>query len=272
MDRKTEMEAVSLGLTGVANARRVAGYPAAGGRKVRGERLLRTGALGGASAEDLQRLIRYQVKYVVDFRTSFEKAGAPDPEIPGAVHLDIPILEESGDSAAGAAAAGGMADPAKAILQYALSGKLENLYLDMAMSAFSQQGFKRFFDLLLDCREGAVLWHCTAARTGRGWRDICCSIPSGCWKRTVWKIPSLQPFFAGQHRGDGPDGGQRGLHRGGTGCRPEPGRCQSGLPPKGPRRHPGAVRVAGPLSGGADRAGCGEGPGAAGRVSGVKSA
>ena len=209
MDRKTEMEAVSLGLTGVANARRVAGYPAAGGRKVRGERLLRTGALGGASAEDLQRLIRYQVKYVVDFRTSFEKAGAPDPEIPGAVHLDIPILEESGDSAAGAAAAGGMADPAKAILQYALSGKLENLYLDMAMSAFSQQGFKRFFDLLLDCREGAVLWHCTggkdrtccwtagkerssgtapAARTGRGWRDICCSIPSGCRKRTVWKI------------------------------------------------------------------------------------
>ena len=68
MDRKTEMEAVSLGLTGVANARRVAGYPAAGGRKVKGERLLRTGALGGASAEDLQRLIRYQVKYVVDFR------------------------------------------------------------------------------------------------------------------------------------------------------------------------------------------------------------
>ena len=168
MDRKTEMEAVSLGLTGVANARRVAGYPAAGGRKVRGERLLRTGALGGASAEDLQRLIRYQVKYVVDFRTSFEKAGAPDPEIPGAVHLDIPILEESGDSAAGAAAAGGMADPAKAILQYALSGKLENLYLDMAMSAFSQQGFKRFFDLLLDCREGAVLWHCTGGKDRTG--------------------------------------------------------------------------------------------------------
>ena len=168
MDRKTEMEAVELGLTGVANARRVAGYPAAGGRKVRGERLLRTGALGGASAEDLQRLIRYQVKYVVDFRTSFEKAGAPDLEIPGAVHLDIPILEESGDSAAGAAAAGGMADPAKAILQYALSGKLENLYLDMAMSAFSQQGFKRFFDLLLDCREGAVLWHCTGGKDRTG--------------------------------------------------------------------------------------------------------
>ena len=30
MDRKTEMEAVELGLTGVANARWIAGYPAAG--------------------------------------------------------------------------------------------------------------------------------------------------------------------------------------------------------------------------------------------------
>lgn len=169
MDRKTEMEAVSLGLTGVANARRVAGYPAAGGRKVRGERLLRTGALGGATAEDLERLAgQYRVQYVVDFRSAFERGNALDPEIPGAVHLDIPLLEESGDSAAGAAAAGGMADPAKAILQYALSGKLENLYLDMAMSEFSQQGFKRFFDLLLDCREGAVLWHCTGGKDRTG--------------------------------------------------------------------------------------------------------
>ena len=154
--------------------------------------------------------------------------------------------------------------PAKAILQYALSGKLENLYLDMAMSEFSQQGFKRFFDLLLDCREGAVLWHCTRARTGRGWRDICCSIPSGRWKRTVWKISFSPTAFC------------RTASRRWTGWRPEraaprhatrppsgAGRCQSGLLQKGPRRHPGAVRVAGPLSGRADRAGCGEGPGAA---------
>ena len=55
MDRKTEMEAVELGLTGVANARRIAGYPAAGGRKVRGEtaaphRRPRRGLRGGFGA------------------------------------------------------------------------------------------------------------------------------------------------------------------------------------------------------------------------------
>lgn len=168
MDRKTEMEAVSLGLTGVANARWVAGYPAAGGRKVRGERLLRTGALGGATAEDLERLIQYQVKYVVDFRSGFERMNAPDPEIPGAVHLDIPLLEEMNGAASNAAAAGGMADPAKAIFQYAISGKLENYYLDMAMSKVTQQGLERFFAVLLDCRDGAVLWHCTAGKDRTG--------------------------------------------------------------------------------------------------------
>lgn len=169
MDRKTEMEAVSLGFTGVANARRVAGYPAAGGRKVRGERLLRTGALGGASAEDLELLAgRYRVKYVVDFRSAFERMNAPDPEILGAVHLDIPLLEETNGAASNAAAAGGMADPAKAIFQYAISGKLENYYLDMAMRTVTQRGLKRFFAVLLDCREGAVLWHCTGGKDRTG--------------------------------------------------------------------------------------------------------
>ena len=255
MDRKTEMEAVSLGLTGVANARRIAGYPAAGGRKVKGERLLRTGALGGASAEDLQRLIRYQVKYVVDFRTSFEKAGAPDPEIPGAVHLDIPILEESGDSAAGGSRCGrdgrpGEGDPP--VRPFREVGKPLSGYGD---ECFFQQGFKRFFDLLLDCREGAVLWHCTGGKDRTGAGGISAALyPRGAGSGLYGRFPPLQPFFAGQHRGDGPDGGQRGLHRGGTGCRPEPGWCQRGLSPKGPRRHPGAVRVAGPLSGRADRA------------------
>lgn len=169
MDRKTEMEAVGLGLTGVANARRVAGYPAAGGRKVRGERLLRTGALGGASAEDLQRLAgRYRVQYVVDFRSAFERENAPDPEISGATHLDIPLLEETDGAVFNAAAAGGMADPVKAIFQYAFSGKLENYYLDMAMSEVTQRGLKRFFAVLLDCRDGAVLWHCTAGKDRTG--------------------------------------------------------------------------------------------------------
>ena len=56
MNNIVTMENQSLGLQGIPNARQLGGYTAADGRKVRRDVLLRTGALGKGTAEDLQKL------------------------------------------------------------------------------------------------------------------------------------------------------------------------------------------------------------------------
>lgn len=52
------------------------------------------------------------------------------------------------------------------------SGKIRiaDMYVDIVMNPVSMRGYSQFFDCLLEHKEGAVLWHCSAGkdRTGLG--------------------------------------------------------------------------------------------------------
>ncbi|MCH1981294.1 tyrosine-protein phosphatase [Ruminococcus sp. OA3] len=153
------------------NARQLGGYRCADGRRIKDGVLLRSGKLSGATEEDIQLLTgRYHLKKVIDLRMSDECREAPDPDIPGVKYFPIGLMQENrNDHEVHEMTGMYTKDPARAVLQMALSGLMNgNMYLGLAFDTYSQAGFKKFFQILLDYEDGAVLFHCTGGKDRAG--------------------------------------------------------------------------------------------------------
>lgn len=161
-----------LKLKSIPNARQLGGYRAADGRRVRSGLLLRSGALSGASQSDLDRLRgEYALGTVVDLRTPRETAENPDPIIPGVAYHALPVMgEDSGNQQAVVEIYRRFPDePGKAWVEMVRSGALaQDMYTCFFDCAQSATAFRRFFEILLTQREGAVLWHCTGGKDRAG--------------------------------------------------------------------------------------------------------
>ena len=158
---------------GIDNARQLGGYTGADGRKVRQNVLIRTAGINDISDETAEKLAsEYNVKYVVDFRMGYERDAAPDKEIPGAANEWISVYEPDMtdpvlvDMMNKMAEAGD--DSFQKSIEYAKTGRLKDLYTEILFSESGQKGYAKFFDILLDNRDGAVLWHCTYGKDRTG--------------------------------------------------------------------------------------------------------
>ena len=121
-------EITRIPLEGLHNTRDLGGFETADGRKIRPRRLIRSGQLSGMTEKDKQVLTEdYGLRTDVDFRTGQERTEAPDPRLPGVAYVENPILS------------------------------------DQAIGITREQ-YRKFFGILLDQKEGAVLWHCSAGK------------------------------------------------------------------------------------------------------------
>ena len=158
-------------LQNLDNTRDLGGTKTADGRTIADGMLIRSGHLHDAGADDIAYLTGH-VGLIVDFRTENERAGKPDPDIPGTEYLHLPIIESlaagisrdiESDEDAFTMVAG---DPDKA-RQYMM-----NTYLIFVTNKYSISQYRRFVDLLLQEREKAVLWHCTAGKDRAGFASV----------------------------------------------------------------------------------------------------
>lgn len=181
------MELKSIGLRQVGNARQLGGYIGADGRRIKENILLRTGKLADAAKEDIQRLCGdFHLTEVVDFRSSFERDAAPDPEMDGVKNYHLGILDETAKENAGmAAAAAGGAFSLDEAMEFIKGGAVENMYVDIATSQYSQQGYAQFLKILLNHEEGAVLWHCTAGKDRAGFGSVLVLAALGVERGTI---------------------------------------------------------------------------------------
>lgn len=158
-----------IGLRGVHNCRDLGGLPASGTKVIASRRLIRSGELGDATKADAAQLQGEDLRLVVDFRTDDERAHSPEPEklLPGVKFVHIPVVTAS---ALGVTHEGGLAGLVHEGLEYEHDalGKMVKLYQGIVLSKEGQQGYGRFFQLLLDQEEGSVLWHCTAGKDRTG--------------------------------------------------------------------------------------------------------
>lgn len=170
------MDAHSIRLTGVGNARELGGYASADGRTVRRGVLLRTAALGNATEDDLQRLREvYHLSVVIDLRSSQETASAPDPEIAGVKNLNIHILDESAMPApeSDQEETGEASEPSDKMsrLRAAVEAGIlsDQMYVDFLSNDVGRSGYSQLFEELLALPEGeALLFHCSQGKDRTG--------------------------------------------------------------------------------------------------------
>ena len=153
------------------NTRDLGGIAATDGKKIACGRLIRSGRLGIGSEEDIRK-IGDLVSAVVDFRSDNEISETPDPEIKGVESFHIPIIE---DLAAGVSRDQKSDEEAFMMLANDPDGALKYMcktYEGFVTSESALEGYRRFVDLLLEGKEKAILWHCTAGKDRAGFATV----------------------------------------------------------------------------------------------------
>lgn len=185
---RVTMEGQTLNLKGVGNARELGGYVTEEGRKVKDGLLLRSGKLADATQGDVKRLRdTYNLGTVVDFRTSAEIAGSPDPQLEGVSNVHVRILDETDDSTNDSVTGIYGADPVTDTIKLVENGTLsDDMYVGTAFSQTAQNGYRKFFDILLDNKEGkSVLWHCTGGKDRAGVAAVLALSALGVDEKTI---------------------------------------------------------------------------------------
>lgn len=159
-----------ISFEGLPNTRDLGGIVGAEGRVIKRDRLLRSGALHRATERDVRTLLNdYALRMVVDLRTEEERREHPDPQdaLMDVRFVDAPVL---GASTLGITREGGMREALKMIRSVKENPAqiMMDIYPRMLLEEESQEGFKLFFEAILDTEEGSVLWHCTAGKDRAG--------------------------------------------------------------------------------------------------------
>lgn len=152
---------------GLPNTRDLGGLTGAGGRRIRPWVLLRSGTLGFGTRDDIHRLRdQYDVRLVVDLRNDRERSELPDPmsHLPLARYVAASILADE---------AMGITQEAEARVKLAQQRAreandpvvfMELLYPHLLLDDAGIEGYRVFMRALLECTEGAALWHCYVGR------------------------------------------------------------------------------------------------------------
>lgn len=158
-------------LASVPNFRDVGGQQASDGARVRTGLLYRSVTLSRASDDDLARLAELGVAMVFDLRTAMEQEHSPDRLPPGAEHVWLDPLADSGE-ADPAALFALMQDPPRASLEMAAGGT-ERFYMatyhDMVRLPSARVAFGRLYRRLAHADGQASLVHCTTGKDRTGW-------------------------------------------------------------------------------------------------------
>ena len=160
-------------LEGLHNTRDLGGFPAAGGRRIKPGRLLRSGELYPATEADKKVLVeQYGLRTIVDFRDSAECAQHPDPVLPGVKAVWCPIFKQEalGITREGADASKNDVDLMEGLLSLVNGPEFDGnkymtgLYANIPENGYSLGQYGQFMEVLLAQGTGAVLWHCSAGK------------------------------------------------------------------------------------------------------------
>ncbi len=120
--------------------------------------LIRSGRLMFSTENDV-KILKNEIKTIVDFRGAHERKEFPNPE-----GLNTVCLDPMADAAA-------LASGAKNIgaLDRDLSKVMKNQYYDFVHNAAAQRAYREFLLLLSDRNNFPVLFHCTAGKDRTGY-------------------------------------------------------------------------------------------------------
>ncbi len=167
-----------LSFEGLSNVRDLGGMRTSDGRTLVAGRLFRADQLFFATEADRGKLAAMGMRVVVDFRSEIEHDEKPDPELPDAKNLHLPIIKD--------VRAGITRDEQsnKGIMKMIMSGQgtdlafidtyMANMYRNFVVEPYANEQYARFVDAVIDSLQsgGAALWHCTAGKDRAGFATV----------------------------------------------------------------------------------------------------
>ena len=153
----------------IRNARDLGGLKTKDGLHIKKGMLIRSAHLGDATEKDISVLVNtYKLRNIIDLRIKAEIETDRDKNIPGAEYENLSVLDE------------GIFGIARD--KYSLEAWLNlfdenrenpelvfgDMYRKILFGDRVIPYVKRVFDILLEDREGAVLWHCSAGKDRAG--------------------------------------------------------------------------------------------------------
>ena len=168
----------TLGLRCVVNARQLGGYETFDGRRVRNLALLRSGQLDMADKQDIAFLKdQCHLTQIIDFRDITEVEHVPPLKFDGVQYHNLYVLPPNfverniTSHRAGnlTEITGPYSDQQLNIVRSIDYEALWECFYDtLATSETSAEAFKNFFNILLENRDGAILFHCASGKDRTG--------------------------------------------------------------------------------------------------------
>lgn len=166
-------------LEGTINTRDLGGYLTKDGRKVKFNRVIRTDNLSRITQKDIDFLVNtYHPNIDIDLRSPNECSGKEDKPIPGCKLYYLPVNEELDSQ--------GIEHPHEEFITeshdldglihfiYTLSSDgdvtkaMEDSYVAFISRDCGKRNYRRFFQLLIENKEGCVLFHCADGKDRAG--------------------------------------------------------------------------------------------------------
>ena len=162
-----------IDIKGAQNVRDLGGLIGYEGRKIKMGRIIRSSNLSLLENDGYNTLNKYGLRVVVDFRSEAEIESAPDVQMDGVKYVKCPILK---NLTVGISRNGAKATIDELVIGVATElGKnakewLKKLYIPLVTDEFSLNGYRCFFNELIENKSGALLFHCAAGkdRVGTG--------------------------------------------------------------------------------------------------------
>lgn len=176
-------------LQGAPNFRDLGGMETADGRHVKPHRLLRSGHLHNLTEEDRRRLTdEFELKTVIDLRTTGEMRRKPDVVLPGVEYIHCPIFENQAEGVTRETVTED--DPVGRMVAMAqkMEGQAFERMRELYKVFFDDHGiamYREFFELALCQEQGAILWHCTMGKDRCGTAAALMEIALGVPYETV---------------------------------------------------------------------------------------
>lgn len=156
------------------NTRDLGGMPAKDGKAIAKKKLVRSGELSGIADGDAYIMLFHEkVSCIVDFRTNTEAGAAPlDKDI--ASHVEYHHLPVFSGSAMGITRSKNLLDNLKEarVLAKDVRSTVKGTYAEAITGQLGQQAYRKFFEILMQERQGAVLWNCSAGKDRTGIASI----------------------------------------------------------------------------------------------------
>ncbi len=166
-------------LDGTINTRDLGGYQSNDGRKIKFKRIIRTDNLSRLTDKDISFLLKnYNPKFDLDLRSENECRGKKDKEIPGCQLIYLPVsqnldllgiehpheefITESKD----------LDGLIHFIYRLSLDGDvtnaMEDSYKTFISSESGKTNYRKFFEILIQNKEGSVIFHCADGKDRAG--------------------------------------------------------------------------------------------------------